>query len=68
MKPAATGISSASVTALNVIEVYAFVPVGRMEKDHLNLDIVPLSETVDDLHHAATIMSTLYKHRLQGPP
>ncbi len=46
--------------ALNVIEVYALFLLGGWKKDHLNLDIVPLFETVDDLHHAATIMSTLY--------
>jgi len=46
--------------ARNVIEVYALFLLGGWKKDHLNLDIVPLFETVDDLHHAATIMSTLY--------
>ena len=46
--------------ASNVIEVYALFLLGGWKRDHLNLDIVPLFETVDDLHHAATIMSTLY--------
>jgi phosphoenolpyruvate carboxylase len=46
--------------AINVIEVYALFLLGGWKKDHLNLDIVPLFETVDDLHHAATIMTTLY--------
>ncbi|HET7002642.1 MAG TPA: phosphoenolpyruvate carboxylase [Puia sp.] len=46
--------------ASNVIEVYALFLLGGWKKDHLNLDIVPLFETVDDLHHAAPIMSTLY--------
>ncbi len=46
--------------ALNVIEVYALFLLGGWKKDHLSLDIVPLFETVDDLHHAATIMTTLY--------
>jgi len=46
--------------AINVIEVYALFLLGSWKKDHLNLDIVPLFETVDDLHHAATIMTTLY--------
>ena len=47
-------------SARNVIEVYALFLLGGWKKDHLNLDIVPLFETVEDLHHAATIMSTLY--------
>ena len=46
--------------ASNVIEVYALFLLGGWKKDHLNLDIVPLFETVADLHRAATIMSTLY--------
>jgi len=46
--------------ASNVMEVFALFLLGGWKKDHLTLDIVPLFETVDDLHHAATIMSTLY--------
>jgi len=46
--------------ARNVIEVYALFLLGGWKKDHLSLDIVPLFETVDDLHHAAAIMTTLY--------
>jgi phosphoenolpyruvate carboxylase len=47
-------------SARNVIEVYALFLLGGWKKDHLNMDIVPLFETVDDLHHAAAVMSTLY--------
>jgi phosphoenolpyruvate carboxylase len=46
--------------ARNVIEVYALFLLGGWKKDHIHLDIVPLFETVEDLQHAATIMSTLY--------
>ena len=54
VKPDATGISSASVTGpVNVMEVYALFLLGGWKKDQINLDIVPLFETVDDLHHAA---------------
>ena len=46
--------------ARNVMEVYALFLLGGLKKDQINLDIVPLFETVDDLHHAAGIMETLY--------
>ena len=47
-------------SARNVMEVYALFLLGGWKKDHINLDIVPLFETVEDLHQAATIMQTLY--------
>ncbi|HXB28356.1 MAG TPA: phosphoenolpyruvate carboxylase [Puia sp.] len=47
-------------SASNVMEVYALFLLGGLKKDQINLDIVPLFETVDDLHHAAGIMETLY--------
>jgi phosphoenolpyruvate carboxylase len=47
-------------SALNVMEVYALFLLGGWKKDTISLDIVPLFETVDDLHHAADIMVTLY--------
>ena len=47
-------------SALNVIEVYALFLLGGWKKDSITLDIVPLFETVDDLHNAAGIMRTLY--------
>jgi len=49
-------------SALNVMEVFALFLLGGWKKDHINLDIVPLFETVDDLHHAARIMTTLYSN------
>ena len=47
-------------SARNVMEVFALFLLGGWKKDQLNLDIVPLFETVDDLHQAAAIMNTLY--------
>ncbi len=47
-------------SALNVIEVFGLFLLGGWKKDQITLDIVPLFETVDDLHHAADIMKTLY--------
>ncbi len=50
------------------MEVYALFLLGGIKKDQINLDIVPLFETVDDLHHAAGIMKTLYTNsEYQGP-
>ena len=46
--------------ASNVMEVYALFLLGGIKKEQINLDIIPLFETVDDLHHAAGIMKTLY--------
>jgi phosphoenolpyruvate carboxylase len=46
--------------ASNVMEVYALFLLAGLKKEQINLDIVPLFETVDDLHHAAGIMGTLY--------
>ena len=44
------------------MEVYALFLLGGWKKDAISLDIVPLFETVDDLHHAAGIMKTLYSN------
>ena len=49
-------------SARNVMEVYALFLLGGWKKDHLSLDIVPLFETVEDLTHAAGIMTTLYSN------
>jgi phosphoenolpyruvate carboxylase len=48
-------------SALNVFEVYGlFILCGWKEK--INIDIVPLFETIDDLQNAATILKTLYEN------
>jgi phosphoenolpyruvate carboxylase len=47
-------------SARNVMEVFALFLLGGWKKDQISLDIVPLFETVDDLHNAAAIMQTLY--------
>ena len=47
-------------SARNVMEVYALFLLGGWKKDQIQVDIIPLFETVDDLQHAAAIMSTLY--------
>lgn len=49
-------------TALNVLEVYGLFLASGWGQYQLNVDIVPLFETIDDLQHAAAIMETLYSN------
>ncbi|MBL7731777.1 MAG: phosphoenolpyruvate carboxylase [Chitinophagaceae bacterium] len=51
-------------TALNAIEVYGLFLLSGWKKEELNIDIVPLFETIDDLQHAAGIMQTLYTNEV----
>ena len=47
-------------SALNAMEVYGLLLLGGWKKEELNVDIVPLFETIDDLKGAASIMRKLY--------
>lgn len=49
-------------SALNVMEVFGLFMMGGWSKSELDIDIVPLFETVDDLKEAAVIMEKLYTH------
>lgn len=55
-------IISHAESALNVIEVFALFLLGGWQKEELNIDIVPLFETVDDLKNASRIMRELYEN------
>jgi phosphoenolpyruvate carboxylase len=46
--------------ALHIIEVYVLAKLLIGKTDSLELDIVPLFETIDDLAHAPKIMEELY--------
>src|SRR5450759_1851589 len=48
--------------ALNVMEVYGLFILCGWQKKEMNIDIVPLFETIDDLQNAATILKTLYQN------
>lgn len=48
--------------ALNVMEVYGLFRLSGWKKEELNIDIVPLFETIDDLHNAAAVMEELYEN------
>jgi len=47
-------------SALNMMEVYGLFLLAGWKKESLAIDIIPLFETVDDLHNAAGIMASLY--------
>lgn len=49
-------------SALNAMEVYGLFLLGGWQPEEMNIDIVPLFETIDDLRHAGPIMETLYTH------
>ncbi len=49
-------------SALNAMEVYGLLLLGGWKKEELNVDIVPLFETIDDLKGAASIMKKLYNN------
>jgi phosphoenolpyruvate carboxylase len=52
--------------ALNVMEVYGLFLLTGWKKEELNIDIVPLFETVDDLQSAAVVMRELYENPTYG--
>lgn len=47
-------------SALNAMEVFGLFLLSGWKQEELNIDIVPLFETIDDLKGAAEIMRTLY--------
>ncbi len=54
-------IISQCQSAAHVIEVFGLFLLGGWEKGDLTVDIVPLFETVDDLHRAPGVMRELYE-------
>ncbi len=55
-------IISHSTSALSIIEVYGLFLLSGWRKEALEIDIVPLFETIDDLQEAAPIMQSLYEN------
>lgn len=53
-------------SAVNVLEVYGLFLLCGWQQDAMQIDIVPLFETVDDLQHAADVMNTLYSDKIYG--
>ena len=55
-------IISQCKSALNAIEVFGLFLLAGWKKDEMNIDIVPLFETIDDLQGAGEIMKMLYEN------
>jgi phosphoenolpyruvate carboxylase len=55
-------IISQCTSALSIMEVYGLFLLTGWKKESLAVDIIPLFETVDDLHNAAAVMASLYTH------
>ncbi len=53
-------IISHCTSALNAMEVYGLFLLSGWAPEEMNVDIVPLFETIGDLQQAATVMRTLY--------
>lgn len=51
-------------SALNVWEVYGLFLLSGWKQDNMQIDIVPLFETVDDLQNASDVMKELYEDRI----
>ncbi|MCX8019735.1 MAG: phosphoenolpyruvate carboxylase [Chitinophagaceae bacterium] len=50
-------------SAQNVMEVYQLLCLSGWEEDKMNVDIIPLFETIEDLHHAHHVMRQLYENQ-----
>ncbi|HUC79594.1 MAG TPA: phosphoenolpyruvate carboxylase [Flavisolibacter sp.] len=57
-------IISQCQSALNVLEVYALFLLRGKKAEEINIDIVPLFETVEDLRNAPQVMKELYANPL----
>jgi len=55
-------IISQCTSALNVMEVYGLFLLSGWKQEELNVDIVPLFETIDDLKRASEVMKQLYEN------
>lgn len=53
-------VISHSTSALEVMRVYAFLIMSGWKKEEMLVDIIPLIETVEDLHNAENILEDLY--------
>ena len=55
-------IISQCSSALNVMEVLTLFKMSGWDTNQINIDIVPLFETIDDLKNAPFVMKQLYEH------
>ncbi len=57
-------IISHATGQLDLMEVYSLFLMSGWKKEELNIDIIPLFETVPDLQRAAAVMGGLYKNKI----
>jgi len=55
-------IISHTTSAIDVMEVYGLFLMAGWKKEHLNVDFVPLFETIGDLRNASKAMTVLYQN------
>lgn len=60
-------IISHCTSATNVMEVFQLLLLSGWSEDELDIDIVPLFETIEDLQFAAAAMKELYEHPIYKP-
>jgi phosphoenolpyruvate carboxylase len=51
-------------SALNVMEVMALFVMAGWKRSEINIDIIPLFETIDDLTRASEVMKRLYEDKV----
>ena len=51
-------------SAVNILEVFGLFVFGGCKRDAIPVDIIPLFETIDDLHNASEVMERLYSFPL----
>lgn len=56
-------IISHCMTALNVIEVFTLFKLSGWKESEINVDIIPLFETIEDLQNAESIMRMLFENK-----
>jgi phosphoenolpyruvate carboxylase len=49
-------------SALNIQEVFTLFQLAGFSNEEMQVDIIPLFETIEDLQHAADIMKSLYEN------
>jgi phosphoenolpyruvate carboxylase len=57
-------IISHCTSALNVMEVFGLLILGGWDHEQMQVDIVPLFETVEDLQNAEAVMQKLYENKV----
>lgn len=57
-------IISHSTGVMDMMEVFGLFLMGGWKKNNLNIDIIPLFETIDDLQRAGKVMASIYGNKV----